>query len=146
MSQENVKTMRRLYDAWLADDYETVFATYDAQIRLNPDPDASWVGIGEDYVGHAGIRRYMAAVYDAFDDYRPEVEDVLDVGDARVLTLAIEHGRGRGSGAQVEANRTAHLWTLRDGKAIQVDLFLDRGRAFEAVGLQEEVLRNSSGR
>ncbi len=133
MSQENVKTIRRMYDAWLAEDFETVYETFDPEIHLNPDPDASWVGIGDSYVGHAGVRRYMAAVYDAFDEYRPEVEDVRDVGEFQVLTLAIEHGRGRGSGARVEANRTAHLWTLSNGKAVQLDLFLDRARAFEAT-------------
>jgi len=117
MSQENVTTIRRMYDAWLAENFETVYETFDPEIRLNPDPDASWVGIGDSYVGHAGVRRYMAAVYDAFDEYRPEVEDVRDVGELQVLTLAIEHGRGRGSGARVEANRTAHLWTLSNGKS-----------------------------
>ena len=137
MSRENVETIRRLYDAWLADDYETVYAAYDPEIRLNPDPEASWVGIGDNYVGHAGISRYMAAVYEAFEDYRPEIEDILDVGEGRVLTLAIEHGRGRGSGAEVEANQTAHLWTLSKGKAVQLDLFLDRERAFKVVGLGE---------
>ena len=126
-----------MYEAWLADDYETVFQTYDEAIHLNPDPEASWVGIGETYDGHEGIRRYMSAMYEAFADYRPEVEDIVDLGDGRVLTLAIEHGRGRGSGAQVESARTAHLWTLRDGKAVQLDLFLDRGRAYAAVGLSE---------
>ena len=95
------------------------------------------MGIGETYDGHEGIRRYMSAMYEAFADYRPEVEDIVDVGDGRVLTLAIEHGRGRGSGAEVESARTAHLWTLRDGKAVQLDLFLDRGRAYAAVGLSE---------
>ena len=137
MSQENLQTIRRMYDAWLADDYDTVFRIYDPEIRLNPDPDAGWVGLGENYVGHDGVRRYMAAVYEAFAEYRPEVEDILDVGEGRVLTLAIEHGRGRVSGAEVEATHTAHLWTLRDGKAIQLDLFLERGRAFEAVGRSE---------
>ncbi len=137
MSQENVETIRRLYAAWSAEDFETVYETYDPEINLNPDPEASWVGIGDSYVGHAGVRRYMAAVYEAFEDYRPEVEGIREVGEGRVLTLAIEHGRGRGSGAEVEARRTAHLWTLRNGKAVQLDLFLDRGRAFEAVGLSE---------
>ena len=137
MSQENVETIRRLYDAWLADDYETVFETYDPEIRLNPDPDAWWVGIGDDYVGHAGVRRYMAAVYEAFDEYKPEIEKIIDVGEGRVLSLGIEHGRGRASGAEVQAMRTAHLWTLRNGKAVQLDLFADRKRALAAVGLSE---------
>jgi len=137
MSQENVETIRRLYAAWLADDYETVFQTYDPEIRLNPDPEAAWVGIDDEYVGHAGVRRYMTAVYEAFEGYRPEVEDIIGLADGRVLTLAVEHGRGRISGAPTEASRTAHLWTLRGGKAIQVDLFLDRSRALEVVELSE---------
>jgi ketosteroid isomerase-like protein len=78
----------------------------------------------------------MAQVYEAFEDYRPEVEDLLDAGD-KVITLAIEHGRGRGSGARVEARRTAHVWTMRTNKAIRLDLYLDRAEALEAVGLGE---------
>ena len=137
MAPENVEIVRRLYDAWRADDYETVFSTYDANVRLNPDPEAWWVGMEDDYVGHDGVRRYMSAVYEAFDDYRPEVERIVDAGEGRVLTLAIEHGTGRGSGAEVKAMKTAHLWTLRDGKAVQVDLFLHRERALERVGSRE---------
>lgn len=133
MSQQDVETIRRVYDAWMAEDYDTVFDAYDEDIRLNPDPDATWVGIGDDHLGHAGVRRYMRAVYEAFEEYRPEIEELRDVGQGRVLTLAIEHGRGRGSGATVEARHTAHLWTLRNGRATQLDLFLNRSRAFETV-------------
>lgn len=123
-----------MYAAWLAQDLDTVFATFDEDIELNPDPEAHWVGVGAVYRGHEGIRSYMAAVYEAFEDYRPEVEELIDVGD-RVLTLAIEHGRGRGSGAEVESNRTAHLWTMRNGRAVRLDLYLERDRAREAAGL-----------
>ena len=63
-----------------------------------PTPAADWVGVDETYRGHDGVRRYMAQVYEAFEDYRPEVEDLLVAGE-KVVTLAIEHGRGRASGA-----------------------------------------------
>lgn len=134
MSQRNVEIIRRMYDAWLAQDLDTVFETFDEDIELNPDPEATWVGVGAVYRGHEGMRSYMAAVYEAFEDYRPEVEELIDVGD-RVLTLAIEHGRGRGSGAEVESNRTAHLWIMRSGRAVRLDLYLERDRALEATGL-----------
>jgi len=135
MSQENVEVIQRMYEAWLEGDTETVYRTFDSDIRVNPDPEASWVGVDEVYRGHEGMRQYMEAVYEAFEEYRPEVEQILDLGDERVLTLAIEHGRGRGSGAEVQSNKTAHLWTLRDGKATQLDLYLDRDRALEDAGL-----------
>jgi len=36
---------------------------------------------------------------------------------------------------EVGARRTAHLWTLRDRRAVRLELFLGRSRALEAVGL-----------
>ena len=131
VAEQDLALVRGIYAAWLVDDYERVFAAYHPDIRLNPDPEAWWVGMEEDYVGHDGFRRYMKAVYEAFADYRPEIEEMRDAGGGRVLVLAIEHGVGRDSGAQVMAAKTAHLWTVRDGKAVQVDLFLDRERALQ---------------
>lgn len=135
MSEENVEVIRKMYELWLKDD-SSLFDAFDRDIELHPDPAADWVGINEVYRGHDGLRRYMAQVYEAFEDYRPEVEDVLDAGD-KVVTLAIEHGRGRGSGAAVEARRTAHVWTMRENKAVRLDLYLDRSKALEAAGVRE---------
>ena len=135
MSKENVETIRLLYERWLQDD-ASLFDALDPEFELHPDPAADWVGVNDIYRGNDGVRSYMAQVYEAFEDYRPEVEGLLDAGD-KVITLAIEHGRGRGSGASVEARRTAHVWSMRANKAIRLDLYLDRSDAFEAVGLSE---------
>jgi ketosteroid isomerase-like protein len=135
MSQENVEVIRRMYERWLRNDV-SLFDAFAPEIELHPDPAADWVGVNSVYRGHEGMRQYMRAVYEAFADYRPEIEELLDVGD-KVVTLAIERGRGRHSGADVEAHHTAHVWTMRGGKAVRVDLFLDREKALEAVGLRE---------
>jgi ketosteroid isomerase-like protein len=138
MSQENVEIVRRIYQGFQGE-ASLVGAFDDAiddEIELHPDPAADWVGVNDTYRGHDGVRRYMAQVYEAFEDYRPEVEDLLDAGD-KVVTLAIEHGRGRASGARVEARRTAHVWTMRANKAIRLDLYLERAKALEAAGLRE---------
>ena len=52
-----------------------------------------------------------------------------------MVTLAIERGRGRASGAVVESRQTAHVWTLRAGRAVRLDLYLDRAKALAALGL-----------
>jgi uncharacterized protein len=135
MSRENIEVIRRMYEAWIRND-SGVMEAFDPEIEVHPDPEAHWVGVDKTYRGHKGLVEYMAAVYEAFEDYRPEVEEFLEVDD-KVVTLAIEHGRGRGSGADVQAARTAHVWTLRDGKAVRLDLYLDRDRALEAVGLKQ---------
>jgi len=135
VSSGNVEVIRRMYERWLADD-PRVAEAFDDEIEINPDPGASWVGVDDVYRGPGGLAKYMEQVYEAFEDYRPEIEDFLTAGDDKVITLAIEHGRGRESGAQVESRRTAHVWTLREGKAVQLDLYLDRSRAFEDLGLE----------
>jgi ketosteroid isomerase-like protein len=51
-----------------------------------------------------------------------------------VVVLARYTGRGKGSGVEVDTEG-AHVWTLRDGKAVRLEIFADRIRALEAVGL-----------
>jgi len=135
MSQENVTIMQRYYDAWFRRD-PSEMGTLDPEIELYPDPANEWVGLNLVYRGPDGVREYIRTVEEALEDYHPEVESLIDAGD-KVVTLAIESGRGRGSGAEVLSRRTAHVWTLRDGKAIRLDLYNDRADAFKAVGLEE---------
>jgi ketosteroid isomerase-like protein len=135
MSQENVEIMRRYYEAWFRRD-PSEMGTLDPEIELHPDPENEWVGLNVVYRGPDGIRDYIRTVEEAVEDYHPEIERLIDAGD-KVVTLAIESGRGRGSGAEVQSKRTAHVWTLRDGKAIRLDLYNDRADAFKAVGLEE---------
>jgi ketosteroid isomerase-like protein len=129
-----VEIIRRTYAGWRRND-PAVFDTIDPAIELHPDREASWVGVNRVYRGHDGLVEYLRSVYEAFEDYRPEVESFLDAGD-KVVTLAVERGRGRGSGVEVESTRTAHVWTMRDGRAIRLDLYQDRSRALKAVGLE----------
>ena len=71
-----------------------------------------------------------------FDEFRFEFEDVLDAGDDRVVLLLHLHGRGKDSGAVFE-ERPAWVQTIRDGKAVRIEAYLDRGEALEAVGLSD---------
>ena len=48
-------------------------------------------------------------------------------------SVAIPAG-ARGSGAMVDT-KGAHLWTLRDGKVIRLEVFADGARALAAAGL-----------
>ena len=43
---------------------------------------------------------------------------------------------GRGKGSQVEVDSLgAHLWTLRDGMAVRLEVFSSREKALAAAGL-----------
>jgi ketosteroid isomerase-like protein len=136
MAEANIDLVRSIYERWLRDDY-TFLEDVDEGLELHPDPAAYWVGVNDIYRGHDGLRLYMSKVYEAFEDYRPEIEGFLPAGD-KVVTLAIETGRGRASGALVESRRTAHVWTIEDGKATRLDLYLEREPALRAAGLRPD--------
>ena len=134
VSLENVDIVRRIYEGWAGND-PRVMELIDPVIEVHPDPRSSWPGIEPVFHGHDGVNRYLGAIYDAFSEYRAEVEDVLDAGD-QVVTLAIERARGKQSGVPVKIRYTAHVWTLRDSRAVRLDVNWDRAEALAAVGLQ----------
>jgi ketosteroid isomerase-like protein len=135
VSRENVEIVRRIYDGWAINDPRTMHLI-DPMIEVYPDPRSAWPGIEPMYLGHDGLGRYLRSIYDAFSEYRAEAEDVLDAGE-QVVTLAIERARGKQSGVPVNIRHTAHVWTMRDGKAVRLDVNWDRGEALKAVGLEE---------
>ena len=108
------------------------------------DPEIEWTE-GADvpepqiYHGHDGVRRQQEAFWAAWDSFRMEPEDFIEVGDKLVVIVRVE-GRGKASGVEVEA-RMAHLWTIRDQKAIRFEIFGDPQKALEAAGAGGEKLR-----
>jgi ketosteroid isomerase-like protein len=70
-----------------------------------------------------------------FDDWQLEVDERFDRDD-RVVVMARQHGPGSSSGADVSL-KFAQVLTLRAGKIVRVDNYLDRGQALEAAGLRE---------
>jgi ketosteroid isomerase-like protein len=70
------------------------------------------------------------------DGARLGVEELIDAGD-KVLVLIRFSGRGKSSGAEVEA-RVWNLWSFRDGEPVGWTYFgEDRDEALEAAGLSE---------
>jgi ketosteroid isomerase-like protein len=142
MSEENVESVRRGYEAFarslrdpsearLPDLYEFL------------DPEIEWRGprefpdLAEPHFGHEGVRRYLETLFEVIEDYRMEPEEFIDAGDDQVLVFSREGGRGRGSGAEVVTQPTAHLWTLRNRKAVRMQSYWERSEALEAAGLSE---------
>jgi ketosteroid isomerase-like protein len=142
MSQENVEIVRRAIEAFneRGDDYpDGLDAFYDASIEFHESPELPEPGI---YKGSEAVAAYFIQFLDSFEDYRFDIEEIWDAGD-NVLVFNRQHGRGKGSGAQVEM-RNAWLFILRDRRIIQIRPYLDRAEALEAVGLSEQDARADS--
>ena len=146
MSTKNIEILRSLY-AEMPFDPLTVRPDLLEEFF---DPEIEWTGprefpdLGETHHGYEGIASYGAKLAEAMDDYRMAPERFVDVGDDRVLVFSREGGRGKGSGAEVQTHLTAHLWTLRNGRAVRMQSYWERADALKAVGLTEQDVLNET--
>jgi uncharacterized protein len=135
MTHENVEIVKRAIDAFNRaglGELEGAFTSYDADIRFEEDPKLPEAGT---YEGVEAVRSYFVRFLESFEDYRFEIEQVLDAGD-KVLVFNCQRGRGKGSGAPVEMHN-AWLFVLREGKITKIRPYWDRAEALTAAGLSE---------
>jgi ketosteroid isomerase-like protein len=106
------------------------------------DPEVEWIPInaaleGTRYCGHDGVRRWIEDMKRDWDFFEARPEDFRDLGDDRLLVLGTWMARGRSSGVALDAQPAAWLLELRGGKALRMQTFTDRDKAFNAAGLSE---------
>jgi ketosteroid isomerase-like protein len=86
------------------------------------------------YHGPAGYRGYIEATEDVWGaDVRLEPTELIDLGD-RLVLVADMPMRAQASGVAL-AQTYASVWTLKGGRVIRVDDYLNHSEALEAVGL-----------
>jgi uncharacterized protein len=129
MSRENVEIVRRAFEL------KVLGRGSDAELAaFHPDVVINSVEEGPSY-GLNAIRDNFERWASAWDELEATPEEFVDAGE-RVLVTARHRGRGRGSGISVDAH-FHEVYTLRDGKIIRVEEFIDRDKALEAAGLSE---------
>ncbi len=95
----------------------------------------SMLGIdGRSYACHDGIHEYFDDIESAWSEWSVDVERITEAADGRVAIVMTMHARGKGSGAEL-ALRTAHVWTLRDGRLLRNELYREPEQALQALGL-----------
>lgn len=134
MSQENVEVVRRLYELIDSRDFAAAFpelADPDLEVRVPPlYPDAPEV-----FRGLEGVERWFSMVDDVWAEWRFEPERFLDA-DPTVVVLARLIAEGVSSGIHLERD-VAHIWTVEDGRAKSITVYLNQDEALEAAGLRE---------
>jgi uncharacterized protein len=129
MSQENVELVREIIAA--VPDWQKVSAL------LHPDArfDQTRIPGGGVYEGREACGRFFERWFGTWDEIRLTPERFIEDGD-RVLALMTIEGRGKGSGVPVVI-RSADLFTIRDGKIVELVGYPDRTEALYATGLRD---------
>jgi uncharacterized protein len=132
VSQEDVEVVRETIAAFNSGGIDAALPHLDERIE--------WVGPPEWlekhlYEGHDGMREIAGYWTESFDEYRLDPDEFIDAGD-RVVVLAHQRGRLKG-GAPIE-ERISYVWTLRDGKAVHVQVYFTWEQALADAGLASE--------
>jgi uncharacterized protein len=129
MSEANVELVRTLYDSFRRNDTPAGLELLDPAVEVHDRPE---IPDPQVYRGHEGVLAALQVSQDAFDDLELVPEDFIDAGD-RVVVVFRFRGRGRESGVPID-EELAHLWTIRDGKAVRMDVHSSREQALRAAG------------
>jgi len=131
MSEANIEPIKDLYARFRDGDEDSALELIDPAMEVHDRPD---IPDPQVYHGHDGVRAALQVSRDAFDDLDLVPEEFIDAGD-QVLVVFWFRGKGRGSGVEID-ERLVHLWTIRDGKPVRMDVHSSREQALEAAGLR----------
>jgi ketosteroid isomerase-like protein len=134
VSRENVEIVRRVCQAFAEGDLDTVYDLVAPDVEWDFSHADTWPE-EQIYRGYDSIAEFFDKWVDGWEDYRFEVEDIIDAGD-KAVAIVRDEGRGKSSGIRLE-RRHAEVWTFREGKVVRIEPFDDRAEALEAVGLRE---------
>jgi uncharacterized protein len=129
VTPSNVDLIRPIYEEWGRGNWRPRFDVY--------HPEMEW-GWSDEFPGLAGVYKDPAdpnpriqAWLEEWEEWRVHVDEYLEIGD-HVVVLATYHGRGKGSGFEVR-QQGAHVFRLRNGKVVRLEIFANREKALESV-------------
>ncbi len=133
VSRENIELVRNGYDALREGGIDAALAYIDPQFEMDLPPE---IGPEPQVVrGHDAMRRWFETTMQVLEEFRIEPEEFIDAGERVVVPVRIL-GRGRASGIEA-VQRVTQVWTIRDGRSMRMDSYVDRESALAAVGRSE---------
>jgi ketosteroid isomerase-like protein len=127
MTQEDVRAIRGLYDAFGRKDLPAIFAVLHPQVEFYQSALLPWGGI---YRGQEEAKRFFTTLVEHVES-RIDVDEIIDAGEHLV---AVGHSRGRvkASGQAFEV-AIVHVWTMRQGKALRFENYIDTPKMLRAL-------------
>lgn len=132
MSEANIEVVRDFVEAGLRQDWKRARTLLDPNVEMH----GTVGGLEEGRVTHGFpemLREFESEDLEAWEERRLEPEEFLHVDDLVVVRLH-EYRRGRGSGVELE-NDTAVVFTVRDGRIVRIQGYMDQDAARKAAGL-----------
>jgi ketosteroid isomerase-like protein len=129
ISQENIDKVQAFITAYNARDFDAAMESF--------DPAIDWIlparQRSDSCHGPDEIRRFWNGLDETFEELWLEPQEFVDGGD-RVATRLRFHGRGKGSGLEIETEMYHQVTTFQDGRMVRIEYFAEWAEAREAAG------------
>ena len=119
MSQEDVRAIRGLYDAFGRKALPAIIAVLHPQVEFYQSALLPWAGI---YRGQEEAARFFTTLVEHVES-RVDIDDIIDAGE-HIVAVGHSRGRVKASGNAFEV-AVVHVWTMRQGKALRFENYLD---------------------
>jgi ketosteroid isomerase-like protein len=140
MSQANVQAAQRLYDAFNNGDLDSFERGVSRDLVWN-EAESGLNSAGSPYRGFASVRDgVFAATKRDFDDFRVDLEQLLDAGDT-IIGTGRYRGRSTATGRPLFAQFCHLLHLDSDGKLDRVQEYADTLQESEVTGRVQQLER-----
>ncbi len=120
MSQENVDIAREFIEAYNRRDFDAAVAAFDPAVEwVLPEHQSM-----DSCCGPAEIILFWEGIDETFEDLRLLPQEYIDAGD-RVATRLRHHGRGKGSGVEIDEELYHQVATFREGTIVRMEYFVE---------------------
>lgn len=129
MSGENVDFIERGFQAFNERGVDGILPFIHPEFEATTPPNLA--SEPDTYRGHDGIRRWFDSFDEVMDGIRWDAHDFQQAGDKVVVEFTLR-ARGKTTGLDFGQNAVM-VWSMRDGKAIRVELFESLDDALRAA-------------
>lgn len=129
MSGENVDFIERGFEAFNERGVDGILPFIHPEFEAITPPNLA--SEPDTYRGHDGIRRWFDSFDEVMDGIRWDAHDFQQAGDKVVVEFTLR-ARGKTTGLDFGQNAVM-VWSMRDGKAIRVELFESLDDALRAA-------------
>jgi ketosteroid isomerase-like protein len=130
MSHENIELIKNIYKLFNERQYDAILPNF-ADDMTWIAADSSPLADESPYHGPANIRaRVFGRIEAGFESLTVRVDEIFGA-DGRVVVLGYYDSllKGRETSTQIQL---AHIWTVRDGKAVKFQQYVDTHRIAES--------------
>jgi ketosteroid isomerase-like protein len=129
MAEPSVELVREIYERFRAGDIEGSLALHDPDVEVHDRPE---IPDPQVFHGHEGVVSALGVSQAEFERLDLVPEEFIGVGDKVVVVVRFV-GCGRESGVPID-ERLCHVWTLREGKAVRMEVHSGREEGLRAAG------------